>query len=322
MGSGRSLGAQYSSDNGFSNHEKINLIAGAQMSILRITRKRVFLTPLIPVHAVRLLGVALVAAVSTAALAVNGSAQIAAPASLPPCLIQFNSYSLGNGNSWLILFNSDHTWLEINSHYQNPLGSGTIAPIQGTYTYAVDPQNPSHATIGYSATNPGFPELYFTAPNSGQSTPPNQISIVGTTFTLYPSQLTNGNSNFSNRCVLASGGSSILGFVVQSGGPRWVLLRAVGASLSSYGTTSGVTSPSLTVYDSSQAVMGTSTVWSADPNLVGGYQKIFSIVGAFPLSTGSDEGVLLLPLNPGAYTAAFSAGSAGTILCEAYMLPF
>ena len=205
----------------------------------------------------------------------------------------------------------------------DPTIRGTNAPSQGTYTYTVDSQNPSHATIGYSAPNPGLPELYFTATNSGVGASPVQFYIDGPPiFTLYPNQLTNGNCNFSNRSVLPSGGTSILGFVVQSGGPRWVLLRAVGASLSSFGVTSVVTSPSLTLYNSSQAVIGASSVWSADPNLVGGYQKIFSIVGAFPLSTGSDEGVLLVPLNPGAYTAAFTAGGTGTILCEAYVLPF
>ena len=289
---------------------------------------------MIPAHAMRLFKSALVAAVSTAALAVNGSAQVAAPASLPPCLIQFNYYSLGHGGSWLILFNSDHTWQEINSYYSTlpvltPVNGtatpsqGTSPPSQGTYTYTVDPQNPSHATIGYSVPNPGLPELYFTATNSGDGVLPGQAILDGPpSFTLYPSQLTNGNSNFSNRSVLASGGTSILGFVVQSGGPRWVLLRAVGASLSSFGVTSAVTNPSLTLYNSLQTVIGTSSVWSADPNLVGGYQKIFSIVGAFPLSAGSDEGVLLVPLNPGAYTAAFKAGGTGTILCEAYVLPF
>jgi hypothetical protein len=65
-----------------------------------------------------------------------------------------------------------------------------------------------------------------------------------------------------------------------------------------------------------------STVWSSDPNLVNGYNTIFSLVGAFPLNAGSDEGVLLLPLNPGAYTAVFQAGSAGAILCEVYLLPY
>lgn len=60
----------------------------------------------------------------------------------------------------------------------------------------------------------------------------------------------------------------------------------------------------------------------ADPNLVGGYEIVFSMVGAFPLKGGSDEGVLLVPLNPGAYTAMYQAGCTGTILCEAYILPF
>ena len=72
----------------------------------------------------------------------------------------------------------------------------------------------------------------------------------------------------------------------------------------------------------SVAKVSSGEVWSVDPNLVGGYQKVFSFAGVFPLSNGSDEGVLLVPLNPGVYTAVFKAGSAGTILCETYILPF
>lgn len=91
-----------------------------------------------------------------------------------------------------------------------------------------------------------------------------------------------------------------------------------------------VSSPSFTLYNPGPTVIGfvlswgpdTSTIWSADPNLVDGYNTIFSLVGAFPLNPRSDEGVLLLPLNPGAYTAAFQAGSAGAILCEVYLLPY
>ena len=83
-----------------------------------------------------------------------------------------------------------------------------------------------------------------------------------------------------------------------------------------------VSKPSFALYDSNQRVIGTSSVWSSDPNLILGYSTIFSMTGAFPLNSGSDEGVLLIQLPPGAYTAVFKAADAGTILCEVYILPF
>jgi hypothetical protein len=274
------------------------------------------------------------ATVFTVALAVQCFSQIPlvpAPGSLPPCLIQFDSDMAASTTSSLILYNADRTYFEIRSYHSTAVtglgsgsGSGTNAPGQGTFTYTVDPQDPGHATIVHNGTgNLGSQELYFTSVKGGSQTRPFGITSGNSPrFTLYPSQISNGGCAFSNRCVLASGGIAISGLAVQSDGPRWVLIRAVGASLGNFGVSPCAASPSLTLYDGNQGAVGASSVWSADPNLVGGFQKVFSLVGAFSLTNGSDEGVLLVPLNPGAYTAVIKAGSAGTILCEAYILPF
>jgi hypothetical protein len=247
---------------------------------------------------------------------------VAALATLPPCLIQYFSEGFGYSYSRLILYSSNQTCVEINSYYSGLPGNGTFAPQSpGTFSYTVDPQNSSHATIAYGdGSNPD--QLYFYGTNSGIQTSSPITPLTTSSFTIYPQQADNGACNVSNRCQLAIGGTATLGFVVQSDGPRWVLLRAIGASLGNFGVSSTVSSPSFTLYDSTQATQGTSSVWSSDLNLVSGYQTIFSLVGAFPLSSGSDEGVLLVPLNPGAYTAQFKAGSAGAILFEAYILPF
>jgi len=135
-------------------------------------------------------------------------------------------------------------------------------------------------------------------------------------------QSATGCNAVSSRCELAAGSTNITGFIIDSAGPRWVLVRAEGASLGKYGVPDGVSSPTFTLHDSTGAVVGTSSVWSSDPNLVGGYDTVFSLVGDFPLESGSDEGVLLTQLNPGGYTAVFKAGSAGSILCDVYILPF
>jgi hypothetical protein len=255
--------------------------------------------------------------------------QVAAPASLPACLIQYlsmESLTSSHGGS-VVLYNSDQTYIEISSSWQGPIGGGTAATVSGRYTYSVDPQNASHATITYQpprSFGASSDELYFYAQNSGSELAAQSMDFSGkiTLFNVYPRQLNNGGVNHSCRCQLEPGGFAISGFVIESDGPRWVLIRAVGASLKNFGVPSAVSNPSFSLSSSSQGLLGSSADWSSDPNLVNGYDTIFSVVGAFQLNIGSDEGVLLLPLDPGAYTAVFQAGSAGTILCEVYILPF
>jgi hypothetical protein len=262
------------------------------------------------------------------ALVVDCHSQVAAPASLPPCLIQ---YSAGGGDvlssgSRLLLYNSNQTYTVINWSSSIQGVHSTTAPVGGTFTYAVDPQNSAHALITYTGGGGvlSYDDLYFTATNSGSQFPLSGVVTLLSyaDFTLSPMQANSGCRAVSSRCELAAGGTSISGFIIdESGGPRWVLVRAEGKSLSTYGVTDGVSSPSFTLHNSA-GVVGTSSVWSSDPNLVSGFETIFSLVGDFSLESGSDEGVLLVQLNPGAYTAVFQAGSAGTILCDVYMLPF
>ena len=253
--------------------------------------------------------------------------QVAAPTSLPPGLIQYSSSSgSGYSSSRLILYTSNQTYTVINWLFSDPTFPyhSTQASVSGSFTYTVDPQDSGHATISYSDGALANDELYFTATDSGSQLAPNQSSsgFSYANFIIYTRQIGNGACNVSSRVDLPAGGIGISGFVIKSGGPRWVLLRAVGVTLGKMGLSSGVLSPSFTLYDSTQTVAGKSSIWSSDPNLVSGYETIFSLLGAFPLEAGSDEGVLLVPLNPGAYTAVFRAGSAGTMLCEVYILPF
>jgi hypothetical protein len=267
------------------------------------------------------------------ALTARAQTSVVAPASLASCLVKWTTTTYGviylNGasgpstvsSSEVILYNLVGTWTELNTT------DNTTSPLEsGTWTYSVSGSNPAQATLSYGQQGNGTP-LYFTSANQGQTIPPNSVipTILPysiTSFTIYPLQSANGGVNFSNRCQLTAGGTAISGFVVQSGGPRWVLFRAAGSTLGNFGLTQLVASPSFTLYNAAGTVVGTSTVWSANPYLAAGYESVFSMVGAFPLNAGSDEGVLLVSLNPGAYTAQFSASSAGTILCEAYLLPY
>jgi hypothetical protein len=264
------------------------------------------------------------------ALSSRCNAQFAAPSSIAPSLIQYSMpqpAEPGYFVSRLVLYNSDQTYVEINSYFTSPLGNGTYATYSGTYTYSIDSQNSSHATIVYDGGSGSLSDdnLYFTAVDVGTQTAPVKGPYAGVgppVFSLSPLQTTNGGGNLSNRCQLGSGAVEISGFVIQSTGARWVLLRAVGNTLKDFGVSGTIPSPAFTLFDSSQTAVGASSVWSSDPNLTRGYSTLFSLVGAFPLTPGSDEGVLLAHLNPGAYTGVFRGGSAGTILCEVYVLPF
>jgi hypothetical protein len=227
----------------------------------------------------------------------------------------------------LVLYNADQTYVEINSFWKGAFESGTYATSSGTYTYTLDPEDPTHATISYLPPRRGgtaADQLYFISTATGfQISLSNLITTLPQReFRMYPRQVSDGAVNISSRYQLASGGAATSGFVIESGGPRFVLIRAVGGSLKNFGVSSTASSPSFSVYDSTKFLWGTSTKWSSDPNLVNGYDTIFALAGAFPLNSGSDEGVLLVPLNPGAYTAVFQAGSAGSILCEVYILSF
>jgi hypothetical protein len=252
-------------------------------------------------------------------------AYVAAPAVISPCLVQYSlNQTLGPNTTRLFLYNADNTYVEINSYSTAGLGTsgGTSAVRQGSYTYTVDPLNASHATIVYDGGSTSPPDqLYFLSSTTGTQSPSLVVANVLTGFTLYPRQNASGGVNVSNRIQLNANGSTYTGLVIQ-GGARWVLIRAVGSTLAKFGVSPVVSGPSFTLYNSQQTSVGTSSVWSADPNLVTGYNTIFSLAGAFPLNSGSDEGVALISLNPGAYTIAFQATSGGQMLCEAYLLPF
>lgn len=246
--------------------------------------------------------------------------------------------------SRLVMYNTDKTFVQINdyNYVGNPIRgpifitpgpipvpSSTNAPISGTYTYVADPLDNTHYILTYYGTNSsviGRDDLYFQSPTSGTAflPPPSGASLSPpeTTFQISSAQSTNGGANISTRAQLASGANIIGGFVVNSSGPRWVLLRGVGATLGGFNVSGTVSNPSFTLYDSTGNSMESSTVWSTDPNLLLGFQEIFAAAGAFQLKSGSDEGVMLVQLQPGAYTAVARASNAGQILLEVYILSY
>lgn len=106
------------------------------------------------------------------------------------------------------------------------------------------------------------------------------------------------------------------GFYVGGTTSKQVLIRAIGPSLANYQITGPVADPTLTVYNSSGAVIATNTNWAGASAIA----AAGGAVGAFPLSADSLDAVVLTTLAPGAYSAQVTVGtgSAGVGLVEIY----
>lgn len=123
--------------------------------------------------------------------------------------------------------------------------------------------------------------------------------------------------NVSTRANVSPSQLMTAGFVI-TGGSKTVLIRAVGPTLGAYGVGNANTDPKLTLF-SGQTVIATNDNWG-DAGNANEIPTASAQVGAFALTAGSRDAVLLVQLQPGAYTAQVSSAgsSAGDALVEAY----
>ncbi len=107
-------------------------------------------------------------------------------------------------------------------------------------------------------------------------------------------------TNVSLRATAGRGNDVLTGgFVLAGEGPAWVLIRAIGPSLESYGISSHIENPSLALFRQYYSSATTNDDWGDTPALAAATEA----VGAFPLQPGSADAALLVKLSPGAYTA-------------------
>ncbi len=119
-----------------------------------------------------------------------------------------------------------------------------------------------------------------------------------------------------------AGNPLITGFVVQGPVAKAVLVRATGPALAAFGVAGALARPALTLFDNSGAAIASNTGWES----AGISQAIIAAaesVGAFALTRGSADSVVLAVLPPGNYTAqaAGADGTGGVALVEVYELP-
>ena len=122
-----------------------------------------------------------------------------------------------------------------------------------------------------------------------------------------------GAQNLVNLSTLATaGGTTPLtsGFVI-SGGPKTLLIRAIGPTLQTgFGLTGVLPHPVLTVFQN-QTVMASNNVWGG----VAALSNAFSQTGAFALPSGSLDSALVTTLPAGTYSAQATSATGTTGLC-------
>jgi hypothetical protein len=159
---------------------------------------------------------------------------------------------------------------------------------------------------------------YFVCITPDDTVQSNTVALTATAVTPPPAtQL----ANLSTRGI---GGNSVramtVGFVITGARSKTVLLRAAGPSLANFGVNSILADPQLVLKNSSGATVATSSaIWDQSPNAAD-IRTASARTGAFALNNGSRDGVVLVSLPPGNYTAtaASPAGATGTVLIELY----
>ncbi len=120
--------------------------------------------------------------------------------------------------------------------------------------------------------------------------------------------------NFSARNQAGTGTStSMIGFVIEGGAGKSVLLRAVGPGLAPFGVAGFVADPQLQVFRGNLAIAANDN-WGGDAAIDNAFRR----VGAFALAAGGRDAAIVTTLNPGAYTAQL--GGTGVGLLELYDL--
>jgi hypothetical protein len=125
--------------------------------------------------------------------------------------------------------------------------------------------------------------------------------------------------NLSVRATAGTGSNSlIVGFVVDGGTTKPLLIRGIGPTLGTFGVAGALRDPSLALYTGS-ALTASNDDWMTNDNAAA-IAGTSSDVGAFALPNQASDAALMATLNAGAYTAQLTSkdASSGVALVEVY----
>jgi hypothetical protein len=135
------------------------------------------------------------------------------------------------------------------------------------------------------------------------------------TFTVntFKASLANRMANISTRGLVGSGQGQLIGGFIITGGPKLVMIRAIGPSMAALGVSPVLDNPQIQLF-AGQTLLASNDDWKANVNAA-------DIVASGLAPTNDLESGMLVRLEPGAYTTVVSgaANSAtGIALVEVY----
>lgn len=235
-------------------------------------------------------------------------------------------------NPILTLFDSADDELGVNAGWGSLQASGPVSPASAQLFQAVGafPLDPDSKDCAMEATLPAG--AYSAALAAGGST--GGLALAE----LYDADPPTTNSRVVNASLKAEAGAGseplTAGFVVSGTTSETLMIRAVGPTLglAPFDLSGVLAQPTLTIYDSTGAVIASNSGWangavrSGNSAVVASPQSITNSemeqVGAFALNSYNDAG-MVVTLPPGAYVASVvgANGGAGLALLEVYDLP-
>lgn len=140
------------------------------------------------------------------------------------------------------------------------------------------------------------------------------FTIAGVTYNFRGNRESSVNhlANISTRGFVNTGQGQLIGGFIITGGPKTVLVRAMGPSLTAAGVTPALANPKLQLLENGTA-LATSDDWQSNANAAD-----ISATGIAP--SDAKESAILINLEPGAYTTVVSGADNGTgiALVEVY----
>lgn len=215
-------------------------------------------------------------------------------------VVDANSATVGTNDNWASGTNSNQT-----SAVATRVGAFTLAggALDAALVANLTPGSYSAVVTGKSgATGIALMEAYDAA------TAPTAARLI----------------NLSARTQVGAGASILIaGFSITGDAPKQLLIRAVGPSLAGFGVTGALADPQLAIFrQGSASPIQQNDNWLSSPN-VAQLGLASAQVGAFTLPANSRDAVLLVTLEPGAYTAQVSGvgNTTGVALVEIYEVP-
>src|SRR3954470_9624988 len=148
--------------------------------------------------------------------------------------------------------------------------------------------------------------------NDGVFTCTFQTSAGTFTVNTFKNSLFHRIANISTRGLVGTGQGQLIGGFIITGGPKLVMIRAMGPSLAAAGVSPALANPSLTLY-SGGTQLAANDDWKTNANVA-------DIIASGIAPADDLEAVLLIRLEPGAYTTVVSGsgGTTGIGLVEVY----